>query len=246
MTATDGTQTGGMESRGRTSLSEKVYALMHGRIMRGEYSANEKLPAEKDLSAQFGVSRPILRIALERLREEGLIYSRQGAGNFVRVKRESALGYAKVETIADIQRCYEFRLTIETDAASLAATRRNDAVLADMERALHLLSEATGSRLHREDADFAFHLAIARGANNQYYEDTLRALRDHIHVGMKLHGESLMSDGAWALEEVLAEHKAIFAAINERESETAREAIRRHIVNSRDRLFGGGTLDLSL
>lgn len=230
----------------RTSLSDKVYEALRGRIMRGDYGANEKLPAEKDLSVKFGVSRPVLRVALERLRDERLIYSRQGAGNFVRIKRETALGYTPVETIADIQRCYEFRLTVETDAAALAALRRNEAALAEMERALHLLSDATGQQLHREDADFAFHQSVAQATNNQYYGETLKALRDHIYVGMKLHGETLMSDGAWALEEVLAEHKAIYTAIRERAPDAARAAMRAHIEHSRERLFGGGLFDLSL
>ena len=233
-------------TRPRPPLAEKVYDAMHARIMRGDYGANEKLPAEKNLSVQFGVSRPVLRTALERLREDGLIYSRQGAGNFVRVKRENPLGYAQVETIADIQRCYEFRLTIEGDAANLAAERRDQGVLDEMQKALEMLSDATGSRLHREDADFAFHLAVARGANNQYYIETLKALREHIHVGMKLHGESLLSDGVRALEEVLAEHRAIYDAVEGRDGPVAREVMRRHIVHSRNRLFGGSMLDLSL
>lgn len=231
---------------GRPPLSEKVYTALKTRITRGDYGANEKLPAEKDLSGQFGVSRPVLRVALEQLREEGLIVSRQGAGNFVRVKREPALGYTPVETIADIQRCYEFRLTVEVDAAGFAAQRRNQEILDEMVRALDLLSDATGSRLHREDADFAFHLAIARASNNQYYAETLKALRDHIYVGMKMHGDALMSDGAAALEHVLGEHRGIYEAIRAQDVEQARAVMQAHITHSRERLFGGGMLDLSM
>lgn len=232
--------------RTRLSLSEKIYQAIHERIMRGEYNVNEKLPTEKELAAQFGVSRPVLRIALERLRNENLIYSRQGAGNFVRVSKNNSIGYAKVETIADIQRCYEFRLNIETEAASLAALRRNHIILSDMEKALDMLSEATFSRLHREDADFAFHLAITKATNNSYFVETLKALRDHINVGMKLHGEALLSDGAKVLETVFNEHQSIFNAIKDKNPEQARENMRNHIVNSRDRLFGVSLLDLSL
>lgn len=234
------------ENRSRPLLADKVYDLMHARINNGDYNVNEKLPAENELSAQFGVSRPVLRVALERLREQGLIYSRQGAGNFVRIKKGNALGFAKVETIADIQRCYEFRLTIEVEAAGLAALRRNDAVLKDLKAALSMLSEATGSQLHREDADFAFHVAVAGGANNSYYVETLKALREHIHVGMKMHGESLMSDGAAALEDVLAEHHAIYDAIYTQDAPRAREVMFNHISHSRERLFGGSMLDLKL
>lgn len=230
----------------RQPLAEKVYAAMHARISRGEYGPNEKLPAEKELATQFGVSRPVLRVALERLRDEGLIYARQGAGNFVRITRDNPLGYAKVETIADIQRCYEFRLTIEVAAAGQAAERRNEAILAQMRDALDMLSDATGSLVHREDADFAFHVAVASGANNSYFTETLKALRDHINVGMKLHGESLVSDGAAALQRVLAEHQAIYDAIEARDADRAREVMRAHISHSQGRLFGGAQLDLSL
>lgn len=234
------------QPRPRASLADKVHETMRSRILRGDFSPNEKLPAETDLSNQLGVSRPVLRVALERLRDEGLIFSRQGAGNFVKVKQASPLGYAKVETIADIQRCYEFRLTIESAAAGLAAQRRDQTVLDDMQRALDMLSAATGSRMHREDADFAFHVAVASGANNSYYVETLRALRAHIHVGMKLHGESLMSDGATALEEVLAEHKAIFDAIAARDAARAHTVMHAHIEHSRHRLFGASLLNLAL
>ena len=233
-------------ARSRPPLAEKVYRAMHARITRGDYGTNEKLPAEKDLATQFGVSRPVLRAALERLREEGLIYARQGAGNFVRIAQKNALGYAKVETIADIQRCYEFRLTIEVAAAGLAAERRNAAILLEMQDALDMLSDATGSRVHREDADFAFHVAVAAGSNNSYYVETLKALRDHIHVGMKMHGESLMSDGPVALEAVLAEHRAIFDAIEAGDAARARDVMHGHISHSQGRLFGGSLMDLSL
>ncbi|MCA0942076.1 FadR family transcriptional regulator [Yangia mangrovi] len=228
-------------------LADKVYHSLHTRIVNGEYPANEKLPAEMQLAEEFGVSRPVLRAALEKLRDEGMVVSRQGAGSFVRaIATPAPLGFSKVETLADIQRCYEFRINLETEAAALAAERRNAELLDDIEKALDLLRAATGSLQHREDADFMFHSSIARASNNQYFEATFRALRDHVNVGMKLHGESLMNDGRKGLEEVLAEHTQIFEAIRDREPELARRGMRSHLEHSRDRLFGGGLLDLSL
>ena len=127
------------------------------------------------------MSRPVLRAALERLREQGLIHSRQGAGSYVREVRAAPLGFARVETIADIQRCYEFRICIETTAAALAAARRNQASLEQIGVALSLMDAATDSLTHREDADYAFHLAVAEAANNQYFEASMRALaRAHL------------------------------------------------------------------
>jgi GntR family transcriptional regulator, transcriptional repressor for pyruvate dehydrogenase complex len=234
------------KARPRPSLGDRVYHLLYSRISNGTYAPNEKLPTEKQLALEFGVSRPVLRGAIERLRGEGLVYSRQGAGSYVRAPAAATLGFQRVETIADIQRCYEFRLTLETDAAFLAAQRRDEGALKEMEDALALLGAATGSLTHREDADFAFHLAVTRASNNQYYEAAMRALREHIHVGMKMHGQSLMSDGLKGLEKVLAEHKAIFSAIRDQQPDQARAVMCEHIIHSRDRLFGGRLIDLSL
>ena len=235
------------KTKSRMPLADKVYHSLHARIVNGDYPANEKLPPEIQLAEEFGVSRPVLRNALERLREEGIVHSRQGAGSFVRPLRQNVpLGFAKVETLADIQRCYEFRINLETEAAALAALRHNDEALTEIGRALELLRAATGSLQHREDADFMFHGAIAKASNNQYFEATFRALRDHVNVGMKLHGESLMNDGAKGLEDVLAEHARIYDGIRARDPQVARDEMRLHLEHSRDRLFGGGLLDLSM
>lgn len=228
----------------RPMLADRVYHLLYSRISNGDYPANQKLPPEKELAEEFGVSRPVLRTALERLREQGVIHSRQGAGSFVRQIRSVPLGFARVETIADIQRCYEFRICLETMAARLAAGRRNHDSLREIETALSLMEGATDSQTHREDADFAFHLAIAQAANNQYFEASMRALREHIYVGMKLHGQSLMTDGAKALKNVFGEHSAIFAAIRDGDGECAERLMREHLTHSRDRLFGGTLIDL--
>lgn len=250
------TSEGGVDSRdtrgpgeGRTrgpSLGEAIYDKLRQRIVGGEYPPDFKLPSEHELSAYFDVSRPIVRDALQRLREQGLIYSRQGAGSFVRARiAHKVLGFSPVETIADIQRCYEFRLTIEPDAAALAAARYNQAALDRIAAALDLLHAATRHEKHREDADFAFHLAIAEASNNHYYASSMQALKDHIAVGMKLHGLSLMGPLP-QLRSVFDEHRAIHEAIAGRNGDQAHEAMRRHLAGSRDRLFEGRLLDLSL
>ncbi|MGK9230209.1 FadR family transcriptional regulator [Inquilinus limosus] len=239
-----------MTGRGRqTPLVQKVYQHLLTQIGAGQFQPDQKLPGEHELAAQFQVSRPIVREALGRLREEGLIYSRRGAGSFVKPQAAQAerlaLGYSPVETIADIQRCYEFRLTIEPDHAYYAALRWNEPALAAIAAALDLMRDATRAHRHREDADFAFHLAVAKAANNHYYVSSLQALREHIAVGMKFHGVSLMGPRS-GLAGVLDEHRAIFDAIRSREAERARTAMRRHLEGSRDRIFEGRVLDLAL
>lgn len=240
--------TSAVKPRGRAKpvlLADRVYERLAARIAGGAFRANARLPAEHELAALLGVSRPVLRAALARLKEEGAIVSRQGAGHFVRDRAAVTLGFSPVETVADIQRCYEFRLTVEPDAAHLAACRRNAEALCRMEAALDLLKDATRRHRHREDADFAFHLAVAQAANNHYFASTLQALKDHIFVGMHMHGLSLLGASP-KLETVLDEHRAIHHAISRGEADAARHAMRVHLEGSRDRLFEGRTLDLSL
>jgi GntR family transcriptional repressor for pyruvate dehydrogenase complex len=234
------------ERRHKTLFADRVYQLLLTRISGGEYAPDEKLPSEKDLSEQFDVSRPIVRDALNRLRKEGLIHSRQGSGSFVRRPAEARiLGFPPVETIADIQRCYEFRLTIEPEAAYYAAMRRNDSALAAIESVVDLLSTVTDQKRHREDADFAFHLSIADASNNHYYGSAMQALREHISVGMKLHGLALMGPSR-GLEQVLSEHRRLFETIRDRKADEARALMRTHLEGSRNRLFEDRLLDLSL
>ncbi|MFN3526900.1 MAG: FadR/GntR family transcriptional regulator [Paracoccus sp. (in: a-proteobacteria)] len=234
------------QPKSRPSFADHVYNALYGRISNGEYAPEQKLPPETALAAELGVSRPVLREALERLRDEGLVMSRQGAGNYVRPGPATPLGYGRIETIADIQRCYEFRLTVEPQAARLAAERRNEQSLADLSAALGLLKVATSSMLHREDADFTFHLAVARAANNTYFEATLRALNEQVSVGMRLHGQSLLRDGLPGLQSVLDEHAGIFDAIRLSQPEVAAERMDGHIRRSQERLFGGALIDLRL
>jgi DNA-binding FadR family transcriptional regulator len=232
--------------RQKALFADRVYHLLFAKISNGDYSPDEKLPSEKELAEQFDVSRPIVREALERLRREDLIYSRQGAGSFVRIRSEQrVLGFPPVETIADIQRCYEFRLTIEPDAAYYAAQRRNAAAVEKIGEVVEMLGDATRQQRHREDADFAFHLAITEASNNHYYRSAMQALRTHISVGMKLHGLALMGPSP-GLQRVFEEHMRIYQAVRDGDAEAARERMRLHLEGSRNRLFEDRMLDLSL
>jgi len=235
---------------GRSPLVDNVYQALRAQIMLGQLRTDQKLPSEHELAATYLVSRPIVREALRQLRDEQLIFSRRGSGSFVAALPKadaapSALGFAPVETVADVQRCYDFRLTIEPDHAYWAALRRNAEALDQIATALDLMRDATVARLHREDADFAFHLAIAMATNNHYYVSSMTALKDHIYAGMKIHGHSIAKAQS-GLENVLGEHRRIFELIRAHEADQARSAMRQHLEGSRDRVFGGHVLDLTL
>ncbi|MCJ9668739.1 MULTISPECIES: FadR/GntR family transcriptional regulator [unclassified Neorhizobium] len=228
----------GLESgTARKGLPDIVFERMLRAIKSGAYRPDERLPTEHELANEFEVSRPIIREALRRLREQGLIYSRRGAGSFVRaLGLREPLGFGQLENVADLLNCYEFRMTLEPAAAAAAAVRHDKESLAAIKRALELLRDATNRQAHREDADYQFHLAIARAAQNSYFSTAMEALKDHIAVGMKFHGASVKRE-ATGLAKVFGEHEAIADAITRGDQEASRQLMLDHLKGSRERLF---------
>ncbi|MCA8880044.1 MAG: FadR family transcriptional regulator [Rhodobacteraceae bacterium] len=223
----------------RKSLAEVVFERMHRAIKSGAYAPDERLPTEHDLAAEFQVSRPVVREALKKLRDQRLIYSRQGAGSFVaQLGVKEPLGFGAVESLADLRRCYEFREVIEPASAAVAAERRTAEDLVEIRRALDVMRDATERRRHREDADYEFHLAIAKATGNQYFWTAMEALKDHIAVGMQFHGMSLKHtiDG---LAQVYDEHVSIYESIAGQRPDEARRRMAAHLAGSRERLFEG-------
>ncbi|KQQ74911.1 MULTISPECIES: FadR/GntR family transcriptional regulator [Rhizobium/Agrobacterium group] len=221
----------------RKGLADIVFERMLRAIKSGAYKPDERLPTEHDLAAEFEVSRPVIREALKRLRDQSLIYSRRGAGSFVRsVGLRNPLGFGQLENVADLLNCYEFRLTMEPAAAAAAAARHDADSLKAIRQALELLRDATNRQSHREDADFQFHLAIARAAQNNYFTTAMEALKDHIAVGMKFHGASIKREAS-GLSRVFGEHEAIATAIGNSNEDDARRLMFEHLKGSRERLF---------
>ncbi|KQQ35432.1 GntR family transcriptional regulator [Rhizobium sp. Leaf306] len=221
----------------RKGLADIVFERMLRAIKSGAYKPDERLPTEHDLAAEFEVSRPVIREALKRLRDQSLIYSRRGAGSFVRsVGLRNPLGFGQLENVADLLNCYEFRLTMEPAAAAAAAARHDADSLKAIRQALELLRDATNRQSHREDADFQFHLAIARAAQNNYFTTAMEALKDHIAVGMKFHGASIKREAS-GLSRVFGEHEAIATAIANSNEDDARRLMFEHLKGSRERLF---------
>lgn len=221
----------------RTTLADTVFNDMYRAIKSGAYTPDERLPTEHDLAAEFEVSRPIVREALQKLREQNLIYSRRGAGSFVRQNGlKDPLGFGHVENLADLRKCYEFRLVIEPAGAQAAANRRTPEDLEAILKALNVMKNATERQRHQSDADYHFHLAIAKASGNQYFSIAFEALKDHIAVGMKFHGLSLRQSSN-GLGGVYSEHQGIYEAIRDQNSQAAFSEMETHIEGSRRRLF---------
>ena len=221
-------------------LSDRVYGDIVERILQGEYAEGDRLPSETKLAEMNQVSRPIVREALSRLREDGLVRSQRGAGSYVECRPDRAmLDFAPLESLADMQRCFEFRAALEGESARMAAQHISPASLKEIERALQRLEECIQAGELGVDADFGFHLAIAKATTNRFFTDTLLSLKSQITFGQNLARNLGLRRPGQHLPEVQQEHVEILHAIREGDPERACQKMRRHIGNSRRRVFEG-------
>lgn len=225
------------ETWGEAKRSAGIYQHIFELIMSGEFPVNDRLPSETDLAQRFGASRPVVREALARLRDDGIIVSRQGSGSYVKRRPDVAvLRFVPVSSIADIQRCFEFRQGLEGVAAALAAERWEDSDLAEIRAAFDALEDPANFTAG-VDADERFHMAIAKATHNAYHVSVQSSLQPHIVFGMSLTRNLSLLRTAERLREVQDEHRAILEAITARLPAAARAAMQIHIDNARRRMF---------
>jgi GntR family transcriptional repressor for pyruvate dehydrogenase complex len=221
-------------------LSERVYETILRAIMDGSFALGARLPTEAALAERFGVSRPLVREALARLRDDDLVYSRQGSGSFVRARPDRAvLRFAPLDSLAAIHRVYEFRQSIEGDAAYWAAVRTSRRAFAPVSKALAVMEKAISSDQVGAAADFELHAAIARASANPFYLSALTSLRNQIIFGMALGRNLALARQGEHREMAGRQHRAICEAISSGQAERARAEMRRHLDMSRRTLFEG-------
>ncbi|WP_366554917.1 FadR/GntR family transcriptional regulator [Aquibaculum sediminis] len=223
----------------QTRLADQVYELLLLRVARGLYPVGTRLPSEPKLCTDFGVSRPVVREALARLRLDKIVRSRRGSGTWV--EREPSDAFASIAptgSIAEIIRSYEFRAGIEAEAAALAAQRREPRHLQAMERAALKLATALEQNEVGAEADIAFHHAVAEAAGNPLFVQAIEMLGTAMHNGITVARRLKLMTNSLRLHQVLHEHEAVLDAISRQDPEAARDAMHRHITKSRDRMLG--------
>jgi len=222
-------------------LSDRVYEYILDQLIAGAFPVNSRLPTELELAQRMSVSRPVVRDALRRLREEGLLASRQGSGSIVLKKPGGAVAaFAPISSIADVQRCFVFRYAVEGEAAALAARAHDPAAIERLGEALAALERAGKEGRPAEAEDFAFHHALAEASGNHFFSSTLLAIREQIAAGILINRNLSLLNPKQRLGLVQKEHEAIYQAIARGEEAKARQAMHKHIENARRRVFEGG------
>jgi GntR family transcriptional regulator, transcriptional repressor for pyruvate dehydrogenase complex len=227
-----------LQSAGTGTLPDRIYASVVEAILRGDYAGSGKLPTEGELCAAFGVSRPTVREALSRLRSDGIIDSRRGAGSYV-IRQPGALSVSTVpiRNFADIEHYYAFRSCIEAGAAAGAAEHHDSAELEQLRAAFDALNAAMRGGDSGADEDVAFHLAIARASHNPFFVTTLETSVAPIRQIMELARHATDKKSEERVDLTQAEHQAIIDAIARRDPARAAEATRAHVLNAKRRIF---------
>lgn len=224
----------------RPSMADKVYDQLLQQIIEGVHSLHSRLPSEEALAREMGISRPVLRNALARLREDGIITSQRGSGNYVaRRPNQSVMEFVPLGSITDIQRCYEFRIDVEASAAAWAARRRSDEDLAAMEAAFEQIDISYAAHDLGVDADLDLHAAVANATGNPNYISVLAALGKQISVGMNLSRSLTLLAPPERNVLVQAEHRTLIDAIRKQDADAAQKAMHDHLSQAWERMFVG-------
>jgi GntR family transcriptional regulator, transcriptional repressor for pyruvate dehydrogenase complex len=206
-------------------------------IERGEFEVGSRLPPERDLALQLGVSRPSVREALIALEVECLVEVRMGSGVYVRSASAVANGgrvvaEAPLETI-------RARELIESELAAQAARHMKPALVRGLREAIAMMEKEAAAGQVPVRGDRLFHLRIAEAADNSVLLRVVTGLFDERHSNPLYEqlGSHFENARSWAA--AVAEHRAVVDAIAKRSADAAREAMRRHLANSHDRFTAG-------
>lgn len=220
------------------SYADQIYGRVLTMISVGEFPTGHRLPSEAKLCDIFGVSRPVIREALARLRQDGLVEARRGSGSYVRAQPPEDLAQLTgMSAIARYQRFQEFRVAVEGAAVALAAQRRSDTEMAQIQAAHDGFAAEIQSGKFDWHSDRAFHMSIAAASGNEFFAHSLDSsdlkLGDFMNLSLSL--TSIRSPQRGQL--VVQEHAQIVDSIRAREVHGARIAMEHHLIQSRKRMM---------
>ncbi|MDX3974757.1 FadR/GntR family transcriptional regulator [Shinella sp.] len=220
---------------GGISRSESVYRSLLSWIEEGRIPLDGKLPTENELTQHFQVSRPVVRTAIAKLREKGLVRSVQGSGTVVihepAPPAVNSMQLLQGSSVRDLQRCFEFRLLIESEAAYLAALRHSPASLERISECVYPPTHTFPTKSQQPLEAFDFHHFVVLAADNPFLEHSIQTIVSQrgFQVYLRLCSATKASDPVAHRTRINGEHREILRLIERRQAEDAREYMRYHI-----------------
>ncbi len=220
-------------TRGQDRLYQDLARQLLAELDSGAYPVGARLPAERELAIKYNVSRPTVREAIIALEVQGLVEVRVGSGAYVRrlPGKDDQPGF----NVSAFE-LTEARLLFEGEAAALAATQVTDEDLAEIAALIDAIARENNDSGGSEQADRAFHLAIARATRNAAIHDAIEHLWDLRGTSPEaalLHEKARTAN----IKPVVDEHTAILDALRARNPAAARTAMRAHLSQVIDSLL---------
>ena len=218
-------------------LYRQIAEQLRSLITAGEWAIASRLPAERDLARQLGVSRPSVREALIAMEVEGWVEVRTGSGVYV-LDRTLQANQSKAARIPPDEwgplELMRARRVVEGEVAAMAASQARAKHINAMDEALaRMTADAEGGILPL-DGDRAFHTAVVEACGNVVLIETVQRFWDSRRGPLfeRLGGHFETAD-SWRA--AIAEHRAILGAITKRDAAAARQAMHQHMDNSHSR-----------
>ncbi len=210
-------------------LYEQIVRQIEESVLKGSLKEGDQLPAERELAQQFGVSRTAVREAIKTLHEKGLVEALPGRGTFVTNGTSNSMRQSLDRILKSGQPdgaafLVEFREILEPEIAALAAIRASEQDIAAMRESVRVMDAAQRDAAAFIEADLDFHLSLAEAAANPL----ILSLIDSI-VGLlrEQRMQIFYVDGGPKFGQI--HHKRILEAIEHRDPQGAREAMRAHL-----------------
>jgi DNA-binding FadR family transcriptional regulator len=227
-------------ARRARGLVTEVVTRLSSDIKKGIIKSGEKLPTEIEIMARFDVSRTVVREAISRLQASELVETRHGIGTFVLEPSASSnfrITDQDLATVDDVIAVLELRISLETEAAGLAAKRRSESHLAAIAATLDSFAQAMAEGADAVPSDFQFHMDVAHATGNPHFADFMTYLGTMLIPRTRINTASQTPGNRRAyLKRVLAEHQSIHKAIREQNPRAASTAMHAHLSNSIERL----------
>ncbi|ERE04584.1 GntR family transcriptional regulator [Pseudogulbenkiania ferrooxidans EGD-HP2] len=215
-------------------LSDMIVQQLEKRILDGVLKPGDRLPPERQLAEEFGVSRPSLREAIQQLASRGLLSSRQGGGTWVTDRLETAFSDPWEKLLNQHEELHgdllEFRRVLEGTVARCAASRATPADVERLRRCVERLQQAyrSGDLAEQAQADVEFHQAVAEASHNVLFAHLSGSLLAMLQRHVKDNIANLFAVGEVA-EALREQHLSIWQAIRDRQPDAAQLAAERHI-----------------
>ena len=231
-----------LESSRRETTTTEIARKLLEYFLAGQFAPGHRLPSERSLAQTLGVGRSVVREALKSLTLLGIVEVRQGDGTFLRSTESDLLPHAiEWGLLLGTRRTrdlIEVRRYLESILAGLAAERRGDADLTALRTELDRMNAAGEDRAEFVAADIAFHLRIAKAADNETFLQIMENVRALLQVWM-----TRVVYAAPASLDLAAEHTPILDAIVARDPVAARIAMDEHLNQAFARLEGSLAAD---